>query len=61
MRTAITTLIAAGVGAAAVSMMGDKRTRRRMMNMMEPIMKSDMMPKRSTLRQLRRSITRTLS
>ena len=64
MRTAITTLIAAGVGAAAISMMGDKKTRRRMMNMMDPIAKtdfSDMMPNRSTLKQMRKRISRTFS
>lgn len=64
MRTAITSLIVAGVSAAAVSMMSDKRTRNRVMNMMEPITRtelSDIMPKRSTLRQMRKRITRTFS
>ena len=42
MRTAITSLIAVGIGAAAMSMMKDRRNRKRVMNIMEPMKNIDL-------------------
>lgn len=59
-----TTLIAIGLGAAAVTMMDPKR-RKRMMRMMEPMTNNiefaEMMPSKQTIQKLQKRMMRTFS
>ncbi len=58
------TLLAIGIGAAAVSMMDPKR-RKRMMRMMQPMTNNfemaDMMPSKQTIKKLQKQMMRTFS
>jgi cytochrome c peroxidase len=62
MRT--TTLLALGLGAAAITMMDPKR-RKRMMQMMEPmtnnIEMAEMMPSKRTIKKFQKRMMKTLS
>jgi hypothetical protein len=64
MRTAITSILIVGAGAAVATMMTDRRNRKRMMSWIEPVKNmnmDNMMPRNSSMKQMQKRIMRMVS